>query len=252
MAAKERVAVIKQTLERDRQVSVSELSRSLGVTEETIRRDLEKLEGEGFLKRTYGGAILHAPAVSVDTDFYQRSIKRTKEKRLVASHALPLLKDTAAIAADSSTTVMEAVKLLRDRVGLSVLTYSAAILNEMASANATIVSTGGVLDKSTLSFTGQAAKDALRRYHVDIALFSCRGLAIDGGIFDSREGDADIKRAMFERASKLALLVDHSKFDSTSFVRLADFDRIDYIVTDREPSAAWFDLCERNGIKLLF
>ena len=252
MVAKERATVIKQLLERNQKVSVSELSRALSVTEETIRRDLEKLEGQGFLKRTYGGAILHAPAVSTNTDFYQRSLRRTEEKRIVAANALPLIERAYAIAADSSTTAMEAVKLARHRSGLSVLTYSSAIQHEMVDSEVTVVSTGGVLDKGTLSFTGQAAKDALMRYHVDLALFSCKGLDLEGGVFDSREADADIKRCLFGRASKLVLLADHTKFNRTSFVRLSTFDRVDYIVTDRDPGSNWRALCQERGIELIF
>lgn len=251
MAAQDRWEAIKLELGENGQVFVADLSCKLGVTEETIRRDLERLESEGLLKRTYGGAIPVESRRHADTSFHKRSEQHVREKRDIAQKVLPLLEGKSTIAADSSTTAMEAVRLLRDQGDLTLLTNSTVVFQELVDAKITVVSPGGEFDKNSLSLRGEGTKKALRQYHVDALLFSCKGLD-KTGVFDSRESEVEIKRILLEQSSELILLADHSKFSRTAFVRHVGLDCIDCIVTDRDPSDEWKELCEQNGIKLVF
>ncbi|VED35406.1 DeoR-family transcriptional regulator [Escherichia coli] len=121
MAAKDRIQAIKQMVANDKKVTVSNLSGIFQVTEETIRRDLEKLEDEGFLTRTYGGAVLNTAMLTENIHFYKRASSFYEEKLLIARKALPFIDNKTTMAADSSSTVMELLKLLQDRSDLTLL-----------------------------------------------------------------------------------------------------------------------------------
>lgn len=111
MAAKDRIQAIKQMVANDKKVTVSNLSSIFQVTEETIRRDLEKLEDEGFLTRTYGGAVLNSAVLADNIHFYKRAKSFYEEKQIIARNTLPFIKNKTTMAADSSSTVMELLKL---------------------------------------------------------------------------------------------------------------------------------------------
>lgn len=240
MAAKDRIQAIKQMVANDKKVTVSNLSGIFQVTEETIRRDLEKLEDEGFLTRTYGGAVLNTAMLTENIHFYKRASSFYEEKQLIARKALPFIDNKTTMAADSSSTVMELLKLLQDRSDLTLLTNSAEAIHVLAQSEIKVVSTGGELNKNTLSLQGRITK------------MSCKGLDINSGALDSNEAEAETKKTMIRQATEVVLLVDHSKFDRKAFVQLADFSHINYIITDKSPGAEWIAFCKDNNIQLVW
>ncbi|MDO3920465.1 DeoR/GlpR family DNA-binding transcription regulator [Salmonella enterica] len=252
MAAKDRIQAIKQMVANDKKVTVSNLSSIFQVTEETIRRDLEKLEDEGFLTRTYGGAVLNSAVLADNIHFYKRAKSFYEEKQIIARNTLPLIKNKTTMAADSSSTVMELLKLLKDRNDLTLLTNSAEAFHELAQSDINLVSTGGELNKNTLSLQGRITKEIISRYHVDIMVMSCKGLDMASGALDSNEAEAEIKKTMIRQATEVALLVDHSKFDRKAFVRLVDFSHIHYLITNKTPGDEWISFCDKNNIQLVY
>lgn len=252
VAAKDRIEAIRQMVANDKKVVVSNLSAIFQVTEETIRRDLEKLEDEGFLTRTYGGAVLNVATWPENVHFHKRAKSYYQEKQVIACNALPLIKNITTMAADSSSTVMELLKLLKERNDLTLLTNSAEAFHELAESEINIVSTGGEFNKSTLSLQGRITKDIISNYHVDIILLSCKGLDIEKGALDSNEAEAEIKRTMIQQATEVALVVDDSKFDRKAFVPLVDLKNIDYIITNKAPGDEWIDFCKKNNIQLIY
>lgn len=252
MRAKERLNIIKQLLTNNKKVFVSELSDKLDVTEETIRRDLEKLEVEGIVTRTYGGAVLNTEPSFDGVNFYKRASINLEEKQKIAIKAIELLKNKTTIAADSSSTVIETLKLIRNRKDVVLLTNSTEILREFTQSELTIISTGGIFNKNSLSLQGTMAKNMIKRYNVDILLISCKGLDKEKGALDSNEVEVEFKKVLVQQSSEVALLVDHTKFDRNGFVQLVDFKNIDYIVTDKCPDDTWMCFFEKNGIKVLY
>lgn len=252
VAAKDRLQSIKQMVANDKKVTVTHLSHLFQVTEETIRRDLEKLEGEGYLTRTYGGAVLNAISLTENVHFYKRAKSFIEEKQAIALNALPFTEHKTTMAADSSTTVVELLKLLKERNDLTLLTNSTEAFHELAQSEINVVSTGGELNKNTLSLQGRITKEVIGKYHVDIMVMSCKGLDMNSGALDSNEAEAEIKKAMIQQATEVALLIDHSKFDKKAFVKLVDFSHINYIITDKTPGDEWVDFCHKNNIKLIF
>ncbi len=252
MSSKERLMVIRQHVQSMKKVSVAELSRQCSVTEETIRRDLDKLEQEGVVTRIHGGAIWNADIQKDGIHFYRRLTKHLREKQDIARKTAILLEGKNTIIADSSTTVVEALKLIPDNRDVTIVTNSTEVFREFQQSSLHIISTGGEFNKKSLSLQGQLAKTNIAKYNVSIALISCKSLNIEKGVLDSNESEAEIKKIMLEQAEEVALLVDHSKFDQTAFVCLIDLKSVDYIITDRRPSDMWINYCQENGIQLVY
>lgn len=252
MAGKDRLLLIKQYVQSMKKVSVTELSQNFGVTEETIRRDLDKLEADGFITRTHGGAIWNTGIQKEGVHFYRRMAKHIKEKQEIARKVIKLLEDKKTIIADSSTTVMETLKLIADKDDILVVSNSTEVFREFQQSALTIISTGGEFNKKSLSLQGQLAKNNIVKYNVELALISCKGLSIAKGVQDSNEGEAEIKKIMLNQAKEVALLVDSSKFDQVAFVSLIELESLDYIITDTCPGKEWIEFCEQKGINLIY
>ena len=252
MLPRERLEIIKEIALKEKKVYVSKLSEKFEVTEETIRRDLEKLEGQGLVTRSYGGAILNAEKTNEDIPFYKRSKTNIEGKQYIASKAVEFIKDACTIVADSSSTVLEALKFIRNRNDVTVITNSVEVLQELNQSELNIISTGGGLKSRSLSLQGPITQNTIKKYNVDIALVSCKGMDMEKGILDSNEAEAEIKRAMIKQSNKVILLVDYSKFDKTSFVKLFDYESIDYIITNNELSEEWVSFLRSRNVEMIY
>lgn len=252
MLPRERIETIKEIVIKDKKVYVSKLSKKFEVTEETIRRDLEKLENEGVVTRTYGGAILNMDKNSEDIPFIKRAKTNLDNKRNIALKVVDMFKSGTTLGCDSSSTVAEVIKAVKNRGDITIITNSVEVLEQLSLSNLNILSTGGVFNTNSLSLQGALAKKALQEYNVDFALVSCKGVDINKGILDSNEAEAELKRIMIKQAQKVILLIDNSKFDKSSFVKLFDYEDVDYIVTDVKPEQRWIDFLEKRNIKIIY
>ena len=252
MLAIERRKEILERLAANGKVIVAELAKDFDVTEETIRRDLEKLDREGLASKTYGGAVaMHSAAT--DLPYIVRESANVQQKQYIAEKLSELIAPGDRIMLDSSSTALYVLKKLKERKNLTIITNSVKILLELADKpDWTVLSTGGVLKKGALSLTGSSAEKMIRSYHVDVAICSCKGLDMELGVTDSNESDSLIKQAMFHAAEKRILALDNEKLDKKSFVKVCDPDEIDLIVTDSEPSEKWLSFCNEKKIELLF
>lgn len=246
----ERRQLIIEKLRRDQKVFVADLSENLRVTQETIRRDLEKLESKGLLQRSHGGAVLVAPG-NEDLSFARRTADNYNLKQKIARKAVGLVSDGSSLMADSSSTVAALFELLRNKRDLTVVTNSIKLLHDYAGAEMELISSGGNLRAHSLSLVGNAACRTLATYNVDLAIFSCKGLERAYGITESNEPEAIVKQVMTKQAKTRVLLVDHSKFDVIVFARTLDFADIDYVITDAEPDRQWVELFRENDIQLI-
>jgi len=252
MAIKDRLDIIEEMVINEKKVTVSKLSHIFEVTEETIRRDLEKLDEKGIVIRTYGGAVLNTENKSEGIPFFKRASINIESKQIIARKALDFITEGTTLFADSSSTVMEVLKLIKDRTDITVITNSVEVLHELNQSDLKILSTGGVFKKNSSSLIGIIAKNAIKNYHVEIALVSCKGMDISKGIMDSNDEEVEIKRQMIEQANNVILLIDHTKFDKLSLVKLFDFNDIDYIITEKEPGIEWIEFLKSNNIKILY
>ena len=250
MLAAERKQQIKEIIIAKKSATVAALAEQFGVTGETIRRDLKALEKEGVLLRTHGGAFIQSGVENlIDIDL--RKTVYIDEKELIAKRCRGLVHNGDAIFLDNSSTCYHIAKALDD-LNITVVTNNLMIMNLFAqSENVRLVSIGGEFSIKEQAFSGAIAQRALSEYYVDKAFISCRTLSIKNGITESTDQWASIRHLMIERSDKQYLVVDHTKFGQTSFVRICDFDEITAVVTDHELDARWHEALRSKGCDVI-
>ena len=252
MLAIERRREILARMRIDGKVIVSELARDFEVTEETIRRDLDRLDKEGLLSKTYGGAVAKQNS-TLDLPYNVRESENVEQKQMIAEKIAHLIQDRERIMLDSSSTALYVLRKLKDKKNLTIITNSVKVLIELAEkSDWTVLSTGGVLKQNALSLTGSSAEKMIHSYHVDTAICSCKGLDMQLGVMDSNEQDCLIKQAMLASAERRILALDSEKFDKKSFVKVCGLQNLDLLVTDQAPSSAWRRFCAERDIDLLY
>ena len=252
MLAIERKNEILGKLRAEQRVLVSELAQHYNVTEETIRRDLDKLEKEGYATKTYGGAIW-GNSTKTDLSYTIRNKTNVEAKNTIAELVCNLVEDGDHLMLDDSSTSLYLAKKLKEKKNLTVITNSVELVMELNGVESwTILLTGGRLKPESLALVGDQTQQMLRQYHVDKALLSCKGLDLDAGVTDSSEFHAQTKQSMLHCAKKRILILDSSKFDKVSFINIAPLDAFDTVVTNAVPSRAWLDCFAEHHIECLY
>lgn len=251
MLALERRNIIIERLNADGKVVVATLSQEFGVTEETIRRDIEKLSNEGLAIKTYGGAVSNVSQSSSELPYNVRKKSNVDLKQKIAETVATLIKDGDRIMLDASSTAIFVARQIKSKKNITVITNSVEILFELADKTGwTILSTGGSLREGAFSLFGSAAEKMIRDHYVDYAICSAKGVDSRMGISDSNEKDAEMKKAIFNAASTRILALDSTKFDKISFIKVCDFKDIDILVTDKDPGESWRKRLAENGVTL--
>lgn len=236
----------------DGRVVVSDLSVLYDVTEETIRRDLDKLEKEGLAKKTYGGAVRNDD-LNVDLPYTIRKQTNVEGKKYIAELIGKLIGDGENILLDSSTTALYTMKSIYNRSNMTIITNSIEMLMEAPlKTDWKFISTGGHFSQTSLSLTGSRAEDVISSYNADKAIISCKGIDMVKGFTDTTDDNSDIKHSFIKSARTVIVGVDSTKFDKVSFVRFSDFSNIDVVVTDKDPGEKWKEFFEKRNIELYY
>ncbi|SEN95217.1 DeoR/GlpR family DNA-binding transcription regulator [Paenibacillus sp. OV219] len=250
MLVAERYQYIVRIVNEKGSIRVAELSQLCRVTEETIRRDLDRLENEGRLLRSYGGAIRIQPQ-TLETPYLLRESAHVAEKQNISMEAVKLVEPNDRIVIDASTTTWHLAELLPD-IPLTVLTNSLNVVYVLREKkNVVVISTGGTLVPNSLSFVGPLAEQSLEEYHVDKAFISCKGVHMERGISESNELQARVKRKMVGMADQVFLLADYSKFNMQAFTTITGWDRIDHLITDTQTPAEYVQQLRRRSIDVI-
>ncbi|QIZ07534.1 DeoR/GlpR transcriptional regulator [Priestia megaterium] len=250
MLVAERQKKIVELVNERLSIRVTELSKIFSVTEETIRRDLEKLEKEGLLMRSHGGAVSIEKDQS-ETSYLEREITNAAEKKAIARAAVQSIESGDQIVLDASTTAWYVAKELPD-MSLTVLTNSIKVAIELSKKEQIkVISTGGTLLSQSLSYVGPLAERSLAMYHVNKAFLSCKGVHLDKGLSDFNELQALLKKQMMEIADETILMVDSSKFGTRAFSHISPVTNIDCIITDSNINEETRIELEEKKIKLV-
>lgn len=249
----ERRQKIIEALQLQRSVTCTELCRQFEVSIGTVRNDLEMLEEAGYLKRTYGGALLINQQGEKTVRFGEREVIHADVKDSIGIKAAELVENDETIFIDASTTSLFLASHLKGKRNLTVITNAERVVMALSGEESIrVICTGGVLRKSNLSYVGEMAEYLARNsFYADKVFFSCYGISQQFGIFDAVEAEANIKKAMFASAKKAILLCDSSKFEKVGFPKLAEWDELGTVVTEKMPSENWCMLFEREGIELV-
>lgn len=232
MLVAERYNYIVQLVNERGSIRVTELSELCKVTEETIRRDLDRLEQAGRLRRSHGGAI--SVTEVQETPYFEREIENAEAKKRIAEKAISFIQPKERILLDASSTAWYMAASMPD-IPLTVLTNSIKVALELANKEKIeVISTGGILAARSLSYVGPLAERSLDAYHVNKAFISCKGVHLERGISESNELQGRIKQKMVGMSDQVILLADSSKFGVQAFTHVAELSEVTDIVTDRD------------------
>jgi DeoR family transcriptional regulator, L-fucose operon activator len=231
-------------------IRVTELARIFSVTEETIRRDLDKLESEKQLQRSHGGAVRIREA-QPEIPYFERENVHVAEKEAIAAQAVKHIEPNDRIILDASTTAWYLAKNIPD-IPLTVLTNSIKIaLVLSAKERIEVISTGGILLKRSLSYVGPLAERSLDAHFVNKAFVSCKGVHLQYGLSESNEMQGLIKQKMITIADQVYCLADYSKLDVRSFTRVAHIDQVDFLITDSRANREFITKIKESSVVVL-
>ena len=252
MLAVERKNKILSILQTEKKVVVGELSKMFSVSEETIRRDLEKLEKEGLVVKAYGGAVLNENTQS-DMPLAVRKRTNVVGKQKIAELVAGLIEDGSSVMLDCSSTAYFIAKKLKERRNMTVITNSIEILIELKDQkNFKIFCTGGLLGDDSLALVGSHADTMISSVHAGFSVISCKGFDIERGITDSNDLHAFTKQTMIRHCDKKILAVDSSKFNRVAFNVVGKFSDVDVIVSDVKPPEEWLQKFNESGVRCLY
>ena len=236
---------------RDR-TSVSELSQALGVSEVTVRKDLDVLESQKVLTRVHGGAVVSGRG-RLELHFAAREQEHLEEKRRIAQAAAALIQSGQRVFLDASTTALQVARLIKDREDLVVVTnglYTALELNFCTGITTIVV--GGIMRRRSSSLVGSLNYNSLQRLRVDVGLFGARSVTARDGLMESEIDEAQLKQQMVSASSLVVGIVDSSKFGVVAFSAFALPHEIDRIITNEAaPASQVSELRERDIIVTL-
>lgn len=251
MLAHERRDAIRKILEEEKNTTVERLAAEFSVSESTIRRDLDKMSGDGAVRRVYGGAFLLENLAS-ELPVTIREHENADAKQIIAQEAVKLIRDGATVILDTSSTVTAMVPFLTGFEGLTVVTNSiktAYLLN--ANGRITTYCTGGRLREHNMSLVGMTTCARLAEINADIAFLSCKGFSLERGITEASEEEAQVKKAMIGAAAKTVLLCDSTKFGRVLMNRVCGVGDLYAVVTDRPADVSYTGYFSSSGIKYI-
>ncbi len=252
MLAVERRKHIEEIINKNKSILVTDIAKQFEVTTETIRGDLLKLEKQGVLIRTHGGAIL-AEGSGQELSFNERDVVNSEAKQRIGKRAAEMIRDGETVFLDASTSSLHLARHLKDKKSLTVITNAVNIIMELADCeNIRLISTGGQLTPKNMSLVGRFTEKMIRRnLAANKCFFSCRGVTISRGLVDSSEDEAEIKRAMLECSDSAVFLCDHNKLGRMAIPVIAPLDRIDVFITDVKFDDEWQSKLEELDINII-
>lgn len=250
---KKRQKEILSKLKEKTEVTVNELSSFFNVSLVTIRRDLESMEKEGYLKRFHGGAILlEEKTLNSELPYAIRLTQNFYEKELIAQEAVKYIDDNEVILIDSGTTTVQIAKLINEKTNLVLITNSLNTAVELSTRKGiSIYFLGGIIDSNTMSTTGNLAIEFLQKFHAKKLFLGVGGISIEHGItyFDLIEND--LRKLMIEKSEIRIILADHSKFDRIATATACPISSIDYLITDNKAPKNVLSEIRKLGVKVI-
>ncbi|MFC5650443.1 DeoR/GlpR family DNA-binding transcription regulator [Paenibacillus solisilvae] len=228
----------------DGEVRIADLRESFPVTEMTIRRDLEKLEEAGSIKRTFGGAIF----VGQDVALKERSVILMEEKMRIGRKAAAFIQPGDSVFIDGGTTTLQVARFLSPGMKITVVTNALNVAAELAAKQIPTMMTGGMLLEATHSLVGPVAAQTLAGMAFDHVFLGATGVNIEHGFSNSNIYEAEIKQIAIRQSAETTIVLDHTKFGAKVLVSFASLSGVQRMVTDRLPEQILYQACMDTGV----
>lgn len=252
MLSQERYKVIVDYLRLEGTVSIKKLTELLEVSIDTVRRDLRVLEKEGKIRKVHGGAVLSNDIVT-NHAFENRKNLNLQEKKEISEKAILHIKEYQAIALNAGTTNIEFAKLLiLSFESLTIITNSLLIANILSVKKGfTIIVSGGFLNQEEHSFYGKNVIENIYSFNADIAFINVNAVSLNKGLTDFRQGELEVINAYIDNVEKVIVLADSSKFETVSYLKICDLEKIDSIITDKNIDKKILKDYKNNNIEII-
>ena len=247
----ERQKQILSLLMRQQKLSVAEIVAQFAISEATARRDLESLTLQGKAQRVHGGVIALEQAPP-ELPILERESEQLDEKIRIARAVSELVSDKETIFLGSGSTVLEVARHLRNRRNLTVITNSLPVLNTLVGINGiTVISLGGMLRDSELSFIGHITEQALTEVRADKVIMGTRGVSLEHGLTNDYLQETLTDRAILKVGRKVIIVADHTKVNRVATALLAPLDSVQTFVTDSKADKKFIQALKKNGIEVI-
>lgn len=237
-------------LKQEGRVQVRAIAKELQVSDETVRRDLERLDKEGQLKKVYGGAV-KIEAKTFELPFEEKRMMNTKEKRAICKQAAELVQEDDIIFIGNWTTPLEIVRFLGNKPKITVITPSLPVLLlALDHFPGKIIFIGGEIDNNQKYTSGPLSENMIRQLKANKAFIAAGGISDVNGVTDYDINGSSISRKMMERSDEVIILADHSKFGETAFSYMCELTDATKLITDKHCPKEWRNIVLKKGIQL--
>ena len=250
MLREKRQQEILEELERAGSVSVAALSQGLGVSDMTVRRDLEELSARNMLRKVHGGAV-PVPKTAAEPHFVQKQRLNRAEKRAIARAALGFVNDGDTVAFSAGTTTWQIAETLkRERSSLTFITNSTNIaLTLQENGWEQIVLSGGMFRTPSDALVGPFADRTIRTLNADVLFLGVHGIDPEAGLTTPNVAEAETDGRLVEAAQKVVVVADHSKLGVVALAKIAPLSKVDVLVTDNAADAEMLREIELAGVR---
>ena len=232
MLIEERRQHILSIAQNEGRVRVRDLSKALGISQITIRKDLDHLQAKGLLQRSHGGALPAQPGALFDPSLKEKEKSHHSEKERIGAAAAEIVTEGQCVMLDSGTTTTAVAHALKRFSNLTVITNAVNIAAELTGTNFEVILTGGILRKNSFSLVGPLAEDMLAEMHADILFLGVDGFDLEIGLTTPNLLESRVNRAMANGASKVVLVCDSTKFNRRSLSRIVPVSAVHHVITD--------------------
>jgi len=247
--AAERRSDILRILDESGQVNVADLSQKMGVSEVTIRNDLDKLEKNGLLVRAHGGAFkVRTSALPVS----EKKSLNAAAKRAIGLKAVSLINEEDSIILDSGTTTLEIAKNLGHFNELTVISNALDIVNSLAQyEKIKVFVPGGFLKEFSMSLVGPMAERNFRQLYCKKLFLGIDGVKPNVGVFTHHMEEAYLNQIMIDIAEEVIVVADSSKFEKTGLAFIEGFEKIHKVITDENIDAETVAMLKKNNVEVI-
>jgi len=249
--SKQRKTHIADLVRQGKSLSAKQLAKTFNVSEMTIHRDLNKLQEEGQIERTYG-SVLPAEKMEFEFDFATRRSANQKAKKAIAREALKFIQPGQRLILDTGTTTLELACLLKDFENLTVITPSLAVASVLQfSSGIQTVLLGGIIRKGSPDLTGVVTEKVLEMFMVDMVFQGADGIGLNGELFNSDMRIAKVDQKMRRRAKHTYILCDSTKIGKIDFASNGSLSEVDALITDSKIDSDHLDALKKIKTQII-
>jgi DeoR/GlpR family transcriptional regulator of sugar metabolism len=247
----ERLTKTLEHIKRNGNLQVKDMAALQGVSDATIRRDLDKLEELGFVKRIHGGAVVSNISTTFEHMYHDKSVMLTEEKRRIAAQALQEIHDGDAIFLDSGTTTYQLGLLLDHKKNLTIITNDMLIASCLKIHHTSqVIVTGGIVRPGFHVLLGTLTENFIRDMRVDVVMLSADAIDDVFGISNANYTEAGIKSLLVKAAKRVIVVADRTKFGKVAVAKVCNIKEIDLIITDKDLPQDLVNMIIRSGVNI--